>query len=54
MSFLQCPIQKRRVWGGNKVNLINPTKQKQMIWKKPYFERGFIYAEETEYPGNVH
>lgn len=31
---------------GNRVNLINPTKQNQMIQKKAYFERGFTYADK--------
>lgn len=39
--------------GENKVNLINPTKQNQMIQKKPYFERGWIYTEEINCPINI-
>lgn len=32
--------------GGNKVNLISPSKQSQVIQKKkPCFERSFIYGE---------
>lgn len=52
--FIVYYPKEESLLSGNKVNLINFTKQNQMIQIKPYFGRGFMYTEYINCPENFH